>query len=93
MTPEVVAANADPGYIAEMQVRLLAFAQTRDQLGFDERLVECAAADTPRSLLARLAPGFSATGLRVAVDCEYCEWDTPLGSAVEVAIIPPVSGG
>ena len=93
MGAEVVAANADPGYIAEMQVRLLAFAHTREQLGFDERLVECLAADTPRTLLARLAPGFSPAGLRVAVDCEYRDWDAPLGSAEEVAIIPPVSGG
>lgn len=93
MRREVVAAIADPGYTAEMQVRLLAFAQTRDRLGFDERLVECAAADTPRTLLARIAPEFSATGLRVAVDLEYRGWDEPLGAAKEVAIIPPVSGG
>jgi molybdopterin converting factor small subunit len=29
----------------------------------------------------------------VAVDGEYHEWDAPLGSAREVALIPPVSGG
>ena len=76
-----------------MQVRLLAFAQTRDQLGFDEHLVECDDDDTPRTLLARLLPGFSAVGLRVAGDCEYHDWDAPIGAAGEIAIIPPVSGG
>jgi molybdopterin converting factor small subunit len=32
-------------------------------------------------------------GLRVAVDCEYHEWDAPIGPTEEVALIPPVSGG
>ena len=90
---EVIAAFADPRYIAAMQVRLLAFAHTRGQLGFGERLVECAAADTPRALLARVSPDFSTVGLRVAVDGEYHDWDAPIGAASEVALIPPVSGG
>ncbi len=76
-----------------MQVTLLAFAHTREQLGFDERLVDCTRHDTPRTLLARIAPGFAPEGLRVAVDCEYHDWDTPIGVAKEIALIPPVSGG
>ncbi|MEA3209009.1 MAG: hypothetical protein QOE70_2066 [Chthoniobacter sp.] len=76
-----------------MQVRLLAFAQTQDQLGFRERAVECAEEESPRTILARLAPGFEAAGLRVAVDGEYHEWDAPIGAASELALIPPVSGG
>jgi molybdopterin converting factor small subunit len=31
--------------------------------------------------------------MRVAIDCEYWDWDTPVGPASELAIIPPVSGG
>ena len=76
-----------------MQVLLLAFAQARDALGFSERAVECAPTDTVRMLLARLAPDFQVTAARVAIDHEYRDWDTPLGDAREVAIIPPVSGG
>jgi hypothetical protein len=39
-----------------MQLQLLAFAQAHDQLGFRERLVECSPTETPRQILARLAP-------------------------------------
>lgn len=76
-----------------MQVRLLAFAQARQQLGFAETLVECTEDQTPRGVLARLAPGFDPQGMRVAVDEEYQDWDQPIGQAREIALIPPVSGG
>jgi molybdopterin converting factor small subunit len=76
-----------------MQVKLLAFAQAQDRLGFHERLIECDAGETPREVLARIAPRFDPASARVAVDCEYSQWDVPLGAAVEIALIPPVSGG
>lgn len=76
-----------------MQVKLLAFAQARDQLGWSERVVECAAQESPQAVLARVAPGLRVEGWRVAVDEEYQAWDTPLGAAREIALIPPVSGG
>jgi len=31
--------------------------------------------------------------LRVALDCEFTTWETPVGNARELAFIPPVSGG
>ena len=76
-----------------MTVKLLAFAQTRDLLGFHERTLDCAPGDTPRTILARLAPTLDPAALRVAVDGEYAGWDTPIGTATEIALIPPVSGG
>jgi molybdopterin synthase sulfur carrier subunit len=76
-----------------MQVNLLAFAQARDLLGWSERTVECAPEDTPRAVLARIAPGLSVEMMRVAVDQEYQGWDIPIGTASEIALIPPVSGG
>ena len=76
-----------------MQVKVLAFAHTRAQLGWDERTIESRAGETPRALLARLAPAFSPAGLRVAVDGEYHDWDAPIGPGKEIALIPPVSGG
>ena len=76
-----------------MQVRLLAFAQARDQLGWPERVVDCRPEDTPRAVLAGVAPGVQPDLWRVAVDEEYQSWDTPLGAAREIAFIPPVSGG
>ncbi len=76
-----------------MQVRLLAFAHTEQQTGFRERVVECNSSDTPRELWQRAAPALDPRGLRVAVDCEYHDWDQPIGNATEIALIPPVSGG
>jgi molybdopterin synthase sulfur carrier subunit len=76
-----------------MQLLVLAFAQARDRLGFSEQTIECSPSETPREILQRLAPTFSADGLRVAVDCEYYNLDHAIGSARELALIPPVSGG
>jgi len=76
-----------------MQIRLLAFAHTRDELGFHETLVECASGETPRTIVSRVAPALELASLRVAVDFEYQDWDAPIGAASEIALIPPVSGG
>lgn len=78
---------------AFMQIRLLAFAQAADRLGFRECLVECTPDDSARSILARIAPDFEITALRAAVDHEYRPWDAAIGEAREIALIPPVSGG
>lgn len=76
-----------------MQVKLIAFAQAGDSLGFRERVVDCEARETPRAILARIEPRFSTENLRVAVDEEYADWDRAIGEAREIALIPPVSGG
>ena len=77
-----------------MKVTLLTFAQTRTQLGFSEKIVECQPAETPRQIFQRIAPLFDfGKAIRVAVDQEYADWDRPIGNAHEIALIPPVSGG
>lgn len=76
-----------------MSVKFLAFAQAGDRLGFREREIACAPQETPRAILARLAPALDPATLRVAIDCEYADWDAPIGEATEIALIPPVSGG
>ncbi len=76
-----------------MQLRLLAFAVAADRAGFRDRLVDYSPEETPRALVGRAAPSLSPDGMRVAVDCEYHDWDAPIGEAEEVAILPPVSGG
>ena len=76
-----------------MQIRILAFAHIREQLGFHETTVECAPGESPRAVVSRLAPALELAGLRVAVDFEYRDWDAPMGAASEIALIPPVSGG
>ena len=92
MSP-LLAATLPAPYITRMPVKLLAFAQTRDALGFHERTVACAPEETPRAILARVAPALDPAGLRVAIDGEYRDWDAPIGAASEIALIPPVSGG
>lgn len=77
-----------------MKIKVLTFAQTRTQLGFAEKSVECNPGDTPREILRRLAPQFDpGKTVRVAVNQEYADWDQPVGEATELALIPPVSGG
>jgi molybdopterin converting factor small subunit len=77
-----------------MQIRVLAFAKAADLLGWRELLAECTALQSPREIVATLSPGFDPGTWRVALDCEYCSWDEPIGALrEELAIIPPVSGG
>jgi molybdopterin synthase sulfur carrier subunit len=55
--------------------------------------VDCSAVDTPRSIVEKFSVSADLTFLRVALDQEYCDWDTPVGQAAELALMPPVSGG
>ena len=65
-----------------------------NKLGWRSREVSAEPADSPRTLFAREANEFAPGSARVAVDCEYTDWDAPIGAhAREIAIIPPVSGG
>jgi len=74
-------------------MKILAFAAARDRAGFSEVEIAVNPADTPRAILNRIAPHMSLADLRAAVDYEYWDWDTPVGAAAELALIPPVSGG
>jgi len=77
-----------------MKIKILTFAQTRAQLGFGETEFECNPGETPREIFRRLAPQFDPGKIiRVAVNQEYADWDSPVGNAFELALIPPVSGG
>jgi molybdopterin synthase sulfur carrier subunit len=74
-------------------MKILAFAAARDRAGFAELDVAVHPSETPRAILARIAPQLPLADLRAAIDFEYWDWDTPVGNAAELAIIPPVSGG
>ena len=83
-----------PVPIIDVKITVLTFAQTRTQLGFAEKSIDCEPTETPREILRRLAPQFDpGKTIRVAVDQEYADWDKPVGEAFELALIPPVSGG
>jgi molybdopterin converting factor small subunit len=77
-----------------MKVTLLAFATAAERLGWRSQEVNAEGQDTPRMLFARAKADFQPGVARVAVDCQYHDWDAPIGAtAREIAIIPPVSGG
>ncbi len=83
-----------PVPITDVKITILTFAQTRTQLGFAEKTIECEPGETPREIFRRLAPQFDPGKIiRVAVNREYADWDQPIGEASELALIPPVSGG
>lgn len=75
------------------QIRLLAFAQARDALGFDEKMVLLSGGELARDIVCSFFPEAPLEQWRVALDCEYVAWDTAVNGASEMALIPPVSGG
>lgn len=81
-----------------MRLTVLVFAGLRSALGRDHVVLEVAAGATAGDLLRALAaahPGLAGAlaAARVAVDQVFVGADAPLREGVEVAIIPPVSGG
>lgn len=77
----------------ETEITLLAFASARENLGFSSRSLAVNPTETPLDIIRRIAPDVNLKSLRVALDCEFADWHTPVGKARELAFIPPVSGG
>jgi MoaE-MoaD fusion protein len=81
-----------------MRIRLLAFASAADALGAGERELELPDGSRVADLRARLDREHPALAplwprLAVAVDGRVVAADEPLADGVEVALLPPVSGG
>lgn len=79
---------------------VLYFAWVRERIGLPRETVQTGAATVAdliaelRAREARYDMAFSdLDALRVAVDQELAEWDTPLAGAREVAFFPPMTGG
>ncbi|PZX47866.1 molybdopterin synthase sulfur carrier subunit [Roseinatronobacter thiooxidans] len=83
-----------------MTLEILYFAWVRERIGVPRESVETNAA-TVAHLLAELsaredryALAFSdLSALRVAIDQDLADFDSPLAGAREVAIFPPMTGG
>ena len=81
-------------------IDVLYFAWVRERIGLPKEQVETTAA-TVTDLVAELklreeryAAAFEdISALRVAVDQELCDFNTPLAGAREVAFFPPMTGG
>jgi molybdopterin converting factor subunit 1 len=72
------------------------YALLREQAGRREESLHSRAA-TARELYAELAARYPFTlgteMLRVAINAEFADWDTPLHAGDAVVFIPPVAGG
>lgn len=81
-------------------MKLVYFAWVRERIGVPHEEVEIAAA-TPAELIEALKardPRYGAafadvSAVRVALDQELAEMDTPLAGVREVAFFPPMTGG
>ncbi|WP_339108336.1 molybdopterin converting factor subunit 1 [Thioclava sp. GXIMD4216] len=83
-----------------MKRELVYFAWVRERIGHPRDIIE-SDAQTPAELVAELrnlsdhyAAAFAdLAALRVAIDQELADFDTPLGHSREVAFFPPMTGG
>jgi molybdopterin synthase sulfur carrier subunit len=78
------------------EIRILLFAGLREQAGWAERRWPAATAGvlTPRQLWQSLQlPGPLDARVRVAINQQLADPDTPLRPGDELAFLPPISGG
>jgi len=77
------------------RLRIEYFAILRERSGIDSEELETEAA-TPAELFEELAERYDfpdAARLKVAVNEEFSEWQSPLADGDLVVFIPPVAGG
>jgi molybdopterin synthase sulfur carrier subunit len=79
-----------------MKIQILAFGIAKEILGGREVAYELAGEPTVSNLLQSLEKTYprlvGLASIRIAVNTEYADDDTPIGPTDEV-LIPPVSGG
>lgn len=84
------------GTAAPLQVRIRYFAALRDHSGRAEELwqtTETSAASLFEQVKQRYGFALQSEHVRLAVNGQYCVWDTVLAEGDEVVFVPPVSGG
>ena len=78
------------------QIRVLLFAGLRETAGWGERFhplsAECTRC-TAKQLWETLKLPGSLKEVRVAINQQYADADTPLKAGDELAFLPPISGG
>lgn len=85
-----------------MSVRIVYFAWVRERIGLGEEVIELppgvvTVADLIE-MLAQRGEDYEAAFehravIRAALDQEHVDHDTPIGSAREIALFPPMTGG
>ena len=79
-----------------IQLQVQYFALFREQSGTSRETVRTTArtpAELYEELRARHAFKLAPTQLKVAINTEFRDWQTPLANGDHVAFIPPVAGG
>lgn len=81
-----------------VRVDIRYFAAVRDRVGLEREQVDLPARGDAAALLARIAEQHPAAaelirGSRLAVDLAFVVGEVALRDGVEIAVIPPVSGG
>lgn len=78
-----------------MSVKVLYFASLRDAAGIESEQVDCpgSLAELYDTLRARHGFALGRERVRVAVNGDFAQWQDHVPGGVEVAFIPPVSGG
>ena len=79
-----------------MKIHIRYFAILREQAGKSAEALETVAA-SPAALFTELKARYpftlEAQQLKVAINTEFCDWQTPLKDGDSVVFIPPVAGG
>ena len=79
------------------EIRIRLFAGLREQAGWGERHWSATAATattlTPRQLWQALQLPGPLNSVRIAINLQFAEPDTPLQPGDELAFLPPISGG
>ena len=72
------------------------FAVLKDLTGISEEVIKTSsliASDLFKEICSRYHFTMPINQLRVAINDDFCEWDTQLKEGDKVVFIPPVSGG
>jgi molybdopterin synthase sulfur carrier subunit len=78
------------------EIRILLFAGLRERAGWAERHwpVDCTGGITPRQIWLTLQlPDELTQEIRIAINQQFADPDTPLQPGDELAFLPPISGG
>jgi molybdopterin synthase sulfur carrier subunit len=81
---------------SDLRVRIRLFASLREAMGWGDQLLSPTTVPaTPRTLWRQLGlmPGEPPAGIRVAINQQFADWQTPLSPGDELAFLPPISGG
>lgn len=76
-----------------MSINVLVFASLSEQLGLSETRLEADSIQTAQDVWQALTSQPADAAIRVAINQEYAEFDSPVKAGDEVAFFPPVTGG